>query len=286
MKLIPDDAIATLVAVDRVTSDHQVPGTMAVYSYEPASEDPDLWHLTELEREGEGSLRVDTDGQKISIYGDSADNIHNANNIASMLGWKTCQLFARDSTSEQACLRQLVNVQVLNAPPGIAEAPAPASANPVGSHIPAPPASSHLIDVPPELDAGLPGDSFEDATSVSPQTGALVEVTRAIEERAQAQMHAAGLEEKLSESAARISQLEQHCRSLESEVERLQREAASSNAGTGAAPSSALLSTLLRFAEDHLADRLQTATGDADPLIRALRSNGLGVRVSIVSKAT
>lgn len=287
MKLIPDEAIATIVAVDKHGSDHQVPGTMAVYSYEPDPADPELWHLTEIDREGDGSLRVDADGQKISIYGTSTDNIHNANNIASMLGWKSCQLFARDSAGEQECLRQLVNVQVLNAPAATLSAPPPAITKQKAARGSAPPPATPgqqatLIDVPPEL-AGAPEDGDRDINlpEMAPQTGALASVTRAIEERAEAEVRAAELDDLLAVANEKLGRLEQHCRTLEQENQRLRADPGQ-GATEGQTPSSALFTALLQFAELQLADRIQSAASGADPLLDVLRSHGFGLSVRIV----
>lgn len=294
MNLIPDDAIATIVAVDVGESDHQVPSTMAVYSYEPDANDPELWHLTEIEREGDGSLRVDAEGRKISIYGTSPDNMHNANNIASMLGWKTCQLFGKDVDLERECLRQLVNVQVLNAPPAEAPlapagAPSAAARAPVES-IPQPRPTprrqeSNFIDVPDNIaNSPLPSDPHELMPPGGDDDGAvgLASVTQAIEERAAAEIKVAALEERLQSQLALTKQVQTRCDQLETENQRLRAHGQQAPSSDGVSP---LFSALLHFAECHLGQCLADGSTAAEPLVAALKAHGFGLKISIVPTA-
>ncbi|QOT82240.1 hypothetical protein [Cupriavidus basilensis] len=288
MNLIPEGAIATLVAVDRTQSDHQIPSTMGVYSYEASDHDAELWTLEDLERDGDGSLRLDAEGSKISIYGPSVDNMHNANNIASMLGWKTCQLFGKDAASEQAVLRQLVNVDVLNAPPtSAAEIPPPAA--PVQSHPPSvPPArrtsasrEDAFIDLPPGLDSPVPHDGN---AGIPPaigghDAGQLADITQVVEDLAAAEAERDRLADELRSASSEKTRLQVLVENLQRENRTLKTSGAQVEPG---ATSSALLNALIQCAEAQLAERLTAGAPGEEPLLGILRAHGFGIRLNIV----
>lgn len=287
MNLIPDGSIATLVAVDCAATDHQIPNTMGMYSYQADDNDPELWHLADLDKDADGSLRVDSEGRKISIYGASNDNIQNVNNIAQMLGWKTCQLFGKNSESESDVLRRLVNVKVLNAPQS-REATPPASATPTAPRPPAPPLSQEGLSrpyksMPSDPATSVPARQDFDAQDGTVDAGArqLASVSEAIEDRAHAEAQVVQLEETLRQREQELTALEGRCSRLEEENAAL-KTVRPSGATPTVGRSDALLQALLAFAEGHLGQCIADGTDAGRPLLTALKAHGFDLRVNIV----
>lgn len=291
MNLIPDGSIATLVAVDVSPTDHQLPNTMGMYAYEADDNDPELWHLTDLDKDADGSLRVDSEGRKISIYGSSNDNIQNANNIAQMLGWKTCQLFGKNAQAESDVLRRLVNVKVLNAPQTREAAPPASSAAPAptGRRPPAPPLSQEGLARPyksmPAVDnepaAPVRQSVDQGDVPVGSDARQLATVTEAIESRAHAEAQVVELEDSLRQRDQELAELEGRCSRLEQENAALKAGRASSVPPTGGRHD-ALLQALLSFAEGHLGQCIADGSDAGKPLLTALKDHGFDLRINIV----
>lgn len=267
--LIPVGAIATLVAVDAEHSNHNVPNTMGVYNYDRDTGDAELWIFKDEDRDADGSLRIDHEARKISVYGPSRENMHNANNVASMLGWKTCQLFAASPEDEEGMLQQMVNVTVLNAPPA-ADGGRQSGARTAAPNRPA-------VETPPTSSDAAP--SFPPPPDDTP--AGVANVVGTIEERVRAEQAVVELEEELASRDNTIAQLRERIDVLERDNQALR----SSTSATPGDRSHELVKALLGAAQDHIAERLANELVTKDPLLLALRDHGYTLRVRFESAA-